>query len=103
MTLISALISIKGTAISTDSVLTVRDKSKSDSFDQVEWNLPKLVRLEKFCGTISFWGDAVAEPKFPLPKNRKETEFNWTLYDWLTEKCKNISESSIEDFVSRLT
>jgi hypothetical protein len=103
MTLISALISIRGTAVSTDSLLTIRNKATPDSFDQVEWNLSKLVRLEKFCGTISFWGDAVAEPKYPIPKDKKKTEFKWTLYHWLTEKCKNISENSLEDFVRRLT
>lgn len=103
MTLISALISIKGTAVSTDSILTIRNKFKPDSFDQVEWNLPKLVRLEKFCGTISFWGDAVAEPKYPIPRDKKKTAFNWTLYDWLKQKCRNINEPFLEAFVSRLT
>lgn len=103
MTLISALISIKGTAVSTDSLITVRDEQDKTSVEQVEWNLPKLVRLEKFKGIISFWGGAVAEVKYTSSANITKQELGWTLYNWLNEKCKNIEELDLEDFVKRLT
>lgn len=98
-----SIISKKGTAVSTDSLLTVREKDNPDSVSQVEWQLPKLVRLEKFKGTISFWGDAVAELKRFPPKPKEDIDFNWTLYNWLIEKCKNISRTTLEDFVRHLT
>lgn len=103
MTLISAIVSSKGTAIATDSVLTLKQQSNPQSVLQIEWQLPKLIRLEKFKGSISFWGDAVAEPRLPLPDNKTKIKFNWTLFKWLTDKAKNITESNLEDFVKRLT
>jgi hypothetical protein len=101
MTLISALITKRGTAVSTDSLLTVRENGNPDSVSQVEWQLPKLVRLEKFKGTITFWGDAVAELKC-FPPKKENVEFDWTLYSWLAKKCKNIGEITLEDFVRQL-
>lgn len=103
MTLISAIISIKGTAVSSDSVITVKNQSNPDSVEQVEWEKPKLLRLDKFKGSISFWGGAVAEVKYTTQGAAKKRELSWTLYDWLVEKTKNISEDTLEAYVSRLT
>lgn len=103
MTLISAFITIRGTAVATDSLLTIRDNENPGTVEGIEWQQSKLVRLQKFAGTISFWGSAVAEPILPLPPDKDLTEFKWTLYQWLTDKSKNVHESTIEEFVIRLT
>ena len=57
----------------------------------------KPVSLEKFKGTISFWGTA------GIPNSRKSDSLKWSLYEWLAEQSKNPSESTIEDYVVRLT
>lgn len=103
MTLISALISIRGTAIATDSLITVRNEDDPTSVEQVEWETPKLVRLEKFSGTISFWGGFVAEVIFTKRQEKTTHKIAWTLYEWLCEKCKKIPEDTLETFVCRLT
>jgi hypothetical protein len=103
MTLISAIISIKGTAVSTDSLITVKKHDDPSSVEQVEWQNPKLLRLEKFKGTISFWGGAVAEVKYITINHTQTRQISWTLLDWLVEKSKNIPELTLEDYVSRLT
>ena len=95
MTIISALFSVKGTAVATDSLLSI--KLEKEKYKQIEWELPKLIKLEKFKGTISFWGTA------GIPNSRKSDSLKWSLYEWLAEQSKNPSESTIEDYVVRLT
>ena len=103
MTLISALISVKGTAVATDSLITVKATEDPTSVEQIEWETPKLVRLAKFSGTISFWGDFVAEVIITKFQGKITHKFGWTLYEWLRTKSTNITEETLEAFVQSLT
>jgi len=71
MTVISAVISTHCIAVSSDSMLTIYNKTKNTS-EIIEYRRPKIVRIEKFLGSFSYWGLA-AKSKFS----------KWTMYGWL--------------------
>ncbi|MEI8202910.1 MAG: hypothetical protein WCH34_07860 [Bacteroidota bacterium] len=81
MTVISAVISTHCIAVSSDSFLTVYN-SRTKLSEIIESKKPKIVRIEKFLGSFSYWGLAA-----------KSKTSKWKTYDWL----KSISNDS-KDF-----
>jgi hypothetical protein len=97
MTVISALISEKGTSIASDSLRTVILKEKRTA---LEWTKSKIISLPKFRGSISYWGFAGTLRSFD--EKTKKAIWYWNVHSWLTHKCKNPKEDNVEDFVNNL-
>lgn len=87
MTVISAVISTHCIAVSSDSLLTVYN-SATKMNEVIESRKPKIVRVEKFNGSFSYWGYAA-----------KSRYGKWTTYDWL-KKISNEAQNftQLEDY-----
>ena len=98
MTLISALISKKGVAVSTDSMLTAVNKDNSHCY--LEWQKSKIVPIPKLRACISYWGYAGALKE--IPKDPNDPQWLWQTHSWLNEQSVNPNFSSLEDFTKDL-
>jgi len=98
MTLISALISKKGIAIATDSMLTAVNKDGSHVY--LEGEKSKIVPIPKLNACISYWGFAGAQKE--IPKDLKNPVWVWQTHSWLRAQSVNPKFSNLEDFTKNL-
>ena len=94
MTVISAVLSRRGIAVATDSLLAVVDP-KGENI-HLEWEKSKIIPVPKLRGCISYWGFAGVLKK--IPKRKESPDWSWNTYDWLKSQSENPKFSNIEDF-----
>jgi len=98
MTLISALISKRGVAVATDSLLTIVRKNAPNIY--VEWKKSKIIPIPKLNACISYWGFAGVLKG--IPKDGDDVVFGWQTHEWLSKQSANSSNLSLEEFTKKL-
>jgi len=98
MTLISALISKKGVAVATDSMLTAVNKDGSHYY--LELQKSKIVPIPKLKACISYWGFAGTLKE--IPKDANNPQWLWQTHSWLNDQSVNPKFSSLDDFTKDL-
>lgn len=85
MTVISTLVTTHCTVHASDSLLSIRQLD--GTYKYVEWQCPKIVKVEKWRGAASYWGLA------------KASTYKWCTYDWLRDMASQAAvHSSPERF-----
>ena len=75
MTVVSTVIHRKCTAHACDSLVT---KTNPDgTLEPIEWQKPKIFRVEKWRGAISYWGLSIYG--------------TWNTAEWLSDRAKNVA------------
>jgi len=85
MTVISTLVTTHCTVHASDSLLSI--PQPDGTYKYVEWQRPKIVKVEKWRGAASYWGLA------------KASTYKWCAYDWLRGMAnQGAVHSSPEEF-----
>jgi len=88
MTAIAALLSTKGIAVASDSLIIVRDALGGHA--QIETRKPKIIPVRNIHACISYWGFA------GIPEGNKKLK--WSFYDWLKKEFSHTRFNNLADF-----